>query len=240
MSKKQIRNSGSSARSVSRLLQRSGFEGFDLHLGDAVAFHLFDGVAASLIIERVADNRNFLQARQHESRKCFKSCVAGQHELILRLEIANVDSAFEQQSRVFLDRWLSYWRNVKFVFDLADQLLENIFDSDHACGRSEFIDNYCQMTLALLELRKQVGERHRFGNNKHVAHDLADLHFRNARTDRLIGIEREAQAHPAGEVLGVQHADNVFTAALRIVDWNARMLLFNEAGQRLVECEVGG
>jgi hypothetical protein len=50
------------SRSISSLLQRRPLEVLDLHFGDAVTFHLFDGVAAGFEFERVADARDLLQA----------------------------------------------------------------------------------------------------------------------------------------------------------------------------------
>jgi hypothetical protein len=46
--------------SIPCLLERRGFQVLDLHLGDAVGFHLFHGIAAAFEFEGVADLRNFL------------------------------------------------------------------------------------------------------------------------------------------------------------------------------------
>ena len=69
-------------------------------------------------------------------------------------------------------------------------------------------------------------------------HDLADLHARNARSHRLQRIDAEPQASPAHQVLGVQHPDNVFGAALRVVNGNSRMLIFNNFAESVIKRHV--
>ena len=95
------------------------------------------------------------------------------------------------------------------------------------------------------EIAEQVEQRLGFRHNQHVVHDLADFHLadlylRNAH-HRDHGTGRsQTQARPAHEVFGVKHSDNVFGAALRIIDRNARVLIVDHARQRFVEREVGG
>ncbi len=71
--------------------------------------------------------------------------------------------------------------NVEFVFDVADQLLENIFDGDHAGGGAEFVDHYREVTAALFEFVEQFGQDFGFGNDQNIVHDLADLSAGDAR-----------------------------------------------------------
>ncbi len=66
-------------------------------------------------------------------------------------------------------------------------------------------------------------------------HDLTDLHLRDAGSCRRSCGLGQAEAHPAHQVFGIEHADDVLGAALRIVDGNARVLLINYAGEGFFE-----
>ncbi len=95
------------------------------------------------------------------------------------------------------------------------------------------------MAAALFELRQQLGEDLRFGHDQHVVHDLSDLHAGNAGGGGLAEVA-EAKSHPAHEVFVVQHAHDMLGAALRVIHGDARVLAFDDAGEGVVEHEVGG
>src|SRR5580700_11659499 len=95
------------------------------------------------------------------------------------------------------------------------------------------------MAAAIFKFSEQFRQDFRFRHDQHVVHDLADLHAGDAGRGGLAKIA-EAQTHPAHEVFVVEHADNVFGAALRIIDRDARVLAFNHAGQGFIELQVGG
>src|SRR6202043_1617823 len=119
------------------------------------------------------------------------------------------------------------------------QLFEDVFDSDHAGGRAKLVHHDRQMTSAIFKFGEQFGQNLGFGDDQHVVHDLADLHARNTSRGGLPEIA-ESEAHPAHEVFVVQHTDNVFGTALRIIDRDARVLPLDNASQSLVEQQVGG
>ncbi len=69
-------------------------------------------------------------------------------------------------------------------------------------------------------------------------HDLAE-----GEAGLSLAAERQgdaAEVHQAGDVLGVDDADDVLRAAGGIVDGDARVLLFDDAGAGLFDGEVGG
>src|ERR1700731_418369 len=106
--------------------------------------------------------------------------------------------------------------DIEFVFDVADQLFEDVLNGNHPGSRAELVEHDRQMTSAIFEFRGQFGQNLGFGNDQHVVHNLADLHARNTSGGGLPEIA-ETEAHPAHEVFVVQHTDNVLGSALRII-----------------------
>ena len=122
-----------------------------------------------------------------------------------------------------------------------DQLLQHIFDGDYAGGRAEFVDHYGEMAFALLEFREKIGQRLGLGNHQHLAHDVAHFEIAGPRDWNVgRGAASQAIAHPAHEVLGIEHADDVLGAALRIIDRDARVLLVDHLFEGLLEGHVAG
>src|ERR1051326_3031579 len=81
---------------LNRLLQRRGWvEAFDFYAGDAVAFHLEDGVAAVVVFETFAALRNFAQLRHHEAGQSLKTFFTRQSDVILGFKVAQVEAAIE-------------------------------------------------------------------------------------------------------------------------------------------------
>ena len=50
----------------------------DLHSGDPVPFHFFNGEAVALVFKRFADAGNFLQPSQHEASQSFEIAITRQ------------------------------------------------------------------------------------------------------------------------------------------------------------------
>ena len=158
----------------------------------------------------------------------------------MRLQVADAHRPFELQGDSAFEDRLLRGRNIEFVFDLTHQLFENIFDGNDPGGRTEFIHHHRQVPLALLELLQQFGQDLGFWNHQDVVHDLADFHGGNAGRDRLAGAGGESQPGPTHQVLGVEHADDVFGAALRVEDGNTRMLFLDHARQGFVQRQITG
>jgi hypothetical protein len=95
---------------------------------------LFDGKAVAFVIEAITDAGNPLQAGKDESRQCLETAVARQRKLILRFQITNSERALQHDRELTFEHRLLGRGNVEFVFDLADQLFQNVFDGDHAGG----------------------------------------------------------------------------------------------------------
>src|SRR5215469_715550 len=206
------------------------------HSGDAVAFQLFDGVAAAFVFETVAHIGDSLQAGEDESRQGFEPCITRQCQSVFGFEVADIHRAFEHHHRFIFQRRFA-GRDIEFIFDIADQLLEDVFDRDHARGRAKLVDHYREMTPTLFEFGEQFRQNLGLGNYDHVVHDLPDLHASDARGCGLPEVA-QAQPHPAHKVLIVENADDVFWAALRVVDRDAGMLAFDHPGKCIIELKV--
>src|SRR6478609_10359519 len=101
-----------------------------------MAFDFFYRIAASFVFEAVAGVWNSLQAGQDEPGERFKSGVAGEDEAIFCFEISNIHRAIEHHHRLIFESGLVRG-DVELIFNIADQLLEDIFYRDHTRGRSE-------------------------------------------------------------------------------------------------------
>ena len=204
-----------------------------------MAFHSFYYETAALIFDMLAARRHLLQAREDEAGQSFEAFVLGKNYLVLAFEIANVDGSVQNYRGIGVDLGLRHG-DVELVFQLADQLFEHVFHADYARCRTEFVDHHGEVTLAALEFDQQFKERFGFGDDQHIVHDLVDLHLGNAGGGGWDGGLRQTEAHPAHEIFGVKDADDVLGAARRVVDGDAGVLLVDDAGESLVEREVGG
>src|SRR5438270_6233876 len=79
-----------------RLLQRCGrVEAFDFYPGDAVAFHLEDGVAAVIEFKAFTAFGNFAELRHHEAGQSLKAFFTRESDVILGFKIAQVEAAIK-------------------------------------------------------------------------------------------------------------------------------------------------
>ena len=102
-------------------------------------------------------------------------------------------------------------RGVELVFELADDLLEGVFGGDEADGGAELVDDDGDLAAALLELLQELDGELGLGDDEDVAHDLAEGEAGGAGAAE--GERDGAEVHEAGDVLGVDDADDVVGAA---------------------------
>src|SRR5438105_3114192 len=119
---------------ISSVADGFGLQFFDFDFGDAVAFDRLNRVTMALVIETLTLSRDSLQACQDEAGQSLKSRITGQQKLVLRLQIANADGAFEDCSDFPFDQGLLWRGYIKFVFDFAHDLLQNVFNRNHTCS----------------------------------------------------------------------------------------------------------
>ncbi len=103
---------------------------------------------------------------------------------------------------------------VVFVFNVADDLLQHVFDGDEACHAAVFVNDDGDVVAVDAEVSQQhvqsLGFGDEYGRAQHVAH-----------VEVFIGIE-------AQQILGEQNADDVVATAF--VDGEARMRGFLHEG----------
>ncbi len=78
----------------------------------------------------------------------------GRSQAILGFQVADVDRAFQHQHGLILQRGLARG-DIEFVFDIADQLLQNVFYRDDSGGGSELVHHDREMAAALFEFGQQ-------------------------------------------------------------------------------------
>ncbi len=146
------------------------------------------------------------EAGEQEAGEGFGSAFAGKAPAHLGFEIAEVDAAVEDQSSGGGGE-NCLCGDVEFVFYLADELLDGVFDGDEADGGAEFVDDDGEMAAALLEFVQEVEDRLGFGHDEDFAHDLLKAKFDEGRAAEA-GFGRGAEVHEAGDVFGVDEADD--------------------------------
>src|SRR5713101_629768 len=88
---------------------------------------------------------------------------------------------------------------VVFILDIADDLLDQIFEGQDSGGAAVFIDDHRQIFPGALHRKQSLVERHRFGKITDRAHHIA---------------HRAAQIGRAQQIEDVYDADDVGDSAL--------------------------
>ena len=128
--------------------------------------------------------------------------------------------------------------DVELVFELADDLLEDVFGGDEADGGTELVDDDGDVAAALLKLLEELDGELGLGDDGELAHDLAEGEAGFAFAAH--GERDGAEVHEAGDVFGVDDADDVLGTVRGVVDGDAGVLLLDDAGGGLLERHVGG
>jgi len=93
-----------------------------------------------------------------------------------------------------------------FVFELADDLLEDVFGGHNPDRRPEFVDDHRDLAAAFLEFLQEFDGELGLGDDEDVAHDLAKGEAGVHGSAEAEG--NGAKVHEAGDVLGVDNADD--------------------------------
>src|SRR5205807_1391103 len=84
--------------------------------------------------------------------------------------------------------------HIKFVFNIAHELLKDVLDRNHPSSGTELVDDHCKMAAALFEFGQQFRKHLGFRDDEDVMHDLPNLHPRDAAGGGLAQIA-EAEPH---------------------------------------------
>src|SRR5581483_4179075 len=116
------------------------------------------------------------------------------------------------------------------ALDAADQLLNHIFDSQHADDGAELIHHQRDMRPALPKLLEHLSEWFGLGDHQMAAHEPCDA----KGEARAAGPDGAAAFLPDREqVLVVQNADNLFGRSF--VHGQSRVALLNHGTEDLIE-----
>ena len=211
--------------------------GFDTNAADAVAGHFKDREASSTVFEGVSAAWDAAKSGEEESGEGFDAAFAGKAPVHLRFEVADVHAAVKDEAAGGGGE--DFGGDVKLVFDFADELLDSVFDCDEADGGSELVDHDCDVAAARLEFVEEIEDGLGFRNYEDLTHDLLESHFRQRRgAEARAG--RGAEVHEAGDVLGINDADDEFGAAGGVVDGDAGVQLVDDAGACVLNEHVEG
>ncbi len=138
---------------------------------DAVAGHLGDGVAAAVVLDAFADGGDVAELGEEEAGEGFDAGFAGEVPVELGAEVAEGGAAIERHDAGGAGERRA--GDVELVFELADDLLEDVFGGDEADGGAELVDDDGDLAAALLELLEELDGELGLGNDGELAHDLA-------------------------------------------------------------------
>src|SRR5271170_1001446 len=201
-----------------------------------MAGHLGDQEAAAFVVHALACDWDVAEMCEEEAGEGFDACFAREPPVELIAEVAESGAAVERHGSGGAEEW--GLADVELVFELADDLLEDIFSGDEADGGAELVDDDGDVAAALLKLLEELDGELGFGDDCDLAHDFAEGDAGLALAAH--GESDGAEVHEAGDVFGVDDADDVLGASEGIVDGDARVLLFDDAGGGLLEGHVGG
>ena len=119
------------------------------------------------------------------------------------------------------------------VADLAENLLQHVFERDHAGNGAELVHHHRQMRVAAAELVHKLVERFGFRHHQRLAHIAPQAE----RARGLAAVGRGLALLPgAHQVLVVHDADDVLRAA--VVHRKARVLVLERQAEQLVQAGV--
>ena len=198
------------ARADTELRTRDGSRGvgsdqadvrvFGRHLqrGDAVANLAQHFEAEAVETEHLTGFGNGAGFVDHEAGDR-RRLLVGQIPIHRAVEIAQRNRAVDQHRAVLL-RAHALHGDVVLVADVADDLLQNVLQRDEAHDLAIFVDDECEMRLALEKLLELILERRRFRREPGRQHDLVDAQLRGVAAG---GVER------AQKILRMQQADEI-------------------------------
>src|SRR5712692_6523515 len=122
----------------------------DAHQFDAVPLHLNNDKLAAIKLHRIAVLGKTLQPGDHEAAQGLEALIAGKLQVIVRLQVADVKGSVEHQHSAGQGQW-GRLIHIKFIFQFADNLLQDVFHRNYADGRAKLINHDRQMAAALFE-----------------------------------------------------------------------------------------
>ena len=127
---------------------------YDEDLFDATPVHAHDGENVPIHLEDVALVGYSPGEVEHQAPHGVPA-VLGEVEVVFHVHVVDVESSTHHQAlRVEALDVVIEW-GVRFIGDLADQLLEDVLQGDEAGGAAVFVDHDEKVALALADLGEQ-------------------------------------------------------------------------------------
>src|SRR5580704_13894015 len=158
------------AGSLVNLLLRCS-EVFDDDAADAMAGHPGDREAAAFVLNALAHGGDVAELREEKAGESLDAGFARKGPVQLVAEVTKSGAAIERHgTRGAEERRPA---DVELVFELADDLLEDVFGGDEADGGTELVDDDGDVAAALLKLLKKLNGKLGLGDDGDLAHDFA-------------------------------------------------------------------
>ena len=109
---------------------------------------------------------------EEEAGEGFDAGFAGEGPVELGAEVAEGGAAVERHDAGGVEEG-GACGDVELVFELADDLLEDVFGGDDADGGAELVDDDGDVAAAFLELLEELDGELGLGDDEELAHDLA-------------------------------------------------------------------
>lgn len=200
---------------------------------DAIAVHLGDGKSPTAVIDRFLELRDVPHLKKQEAGQGFKARFPGQHNVVAVFEVADGGSALKLQHLLLVGRGGA--DGVVLVANIAEDLLEHIFQGDESGDGSKFVDDQGHVGVIGAKLINQLIERLGFWHDQGFADEAAEAE----RAGCTAAIVREAAFIPnADEVLVMNDADDLFGAVL--INGQARKFVFRHDAEHVLEFGVDG
>src|SRR5271170_6523674 len=203
---------------------------------DAVSGHFGDLEAAAFVVDALARDRDVAELREEEAREGLDSCLTREDPVELVAEVAKSGRSVEDHGSGGGEQRRA--ADVELVFELADDLLQDVFGGDETDGGTKLVDGDGDVSAAFLKLLQELDRKLGLGNDGEFAHDIADGEAGFAFATH--GERDGAEVHQSGDVLGVDDADEILWTMRGLIDGDARVLLLDDAGGGLLERHVGG
>ena len=131
-----------------------------------------DGEAIVGVVEAFAATGDETKLGEDEAAESGVGGVVGELDGVLRGEVADVERGVKDDRAV--GESLGALDDVKFVVNLADHLLEDVFDGDEAEDAAELVHDHGQTDTARTKLEKELAGELALGDDEDFAKDAAE------------------------------------------------------------------
>src|SRR5206468_10552781 len=139
----------------------------------AAAVHFDDGETEIFVIETLATLWNETKMVEHEAADGGVSGIFRQGDVVLGIEVAHVERGVKDDGTIREgERTLD---DVKLVMNLADQLLQDIFQGDEAEDAAELVDDHGHADVAGAQFQEKFAGGLGLWNDEHFANDATQI-----------------------------------------------------------------